>query len=86
MLYLIDASQPWQAEDAEQLAALAEQPALLVLNKIDLPAKIDRKLGASHLATSRSKSFGATGAGLPALKEAIFQPLWEMPIRPAPRW
>ena len=40
VLYLVDASQPWQAEDTRQLAALAEQPVLLLLNKIDLPPRL----------------------------------------------
>ena len=72
VLYLMDASEPWHAEDAEQLAALAEQPALLVLNKIDLPVKVDQSSVPATWSHPIVKVSALTGAGLPALKEAIF--------------
>jgi len=72
-LYLIDASQPWEVEDAEQLAALAEQPALLVLNKIDLPPKITESSVPDTWLHSVVKVSARTGEGIPALKGAIFQ-------------
>ena len=73
VLYLIDASQPWQAEDTQQLAALAGQPALLVLNKADLPPKIIETSLPATWPHPVVKISALTGEGLSALKEAIFQ-------------
>ena len=81
-LYLVDASQPWQAEDITRLTALAGQPALLVLNKCDLPQVItaaDLPLAWPHPVICLS---ALTGAGLPELKEAIFQAAMGTPRPP----
>jgi tRNA modification GTPase len=73
VLYLVDASQPWQAEDTEQLVGLAEQPALLVLNKVDLAPKITGAAVPALWPHAVIHVSALTGEGLPALKEAIFQ-------------
>ena len=73
VLYLLDASQPWQAEDASQLESLAGQNLLLVLNKCDLPMV----LGPDALRAAWPYPLVAisalTGAGLAELRQAIFQ-------------
>ena len=73
VLYLVDASQPWQAEDTEHLAGLAEQPALLVLNKVDLPPQITGAAVPALWPHAVIHVSALTGEGLPALKEVIFQ-------------
>lgn len=73
VLYLVDASQPWYPEDSKQLATLTEQPALLVFNKCDLPPVLSEAALPMAWPHPLIKISALTGAGLPALKEAIFQ-------------
>jgi tRNA modification GTPase len=73
VLYLVDASQPWHPEDTGRLAALAAQPAILVLNKSDLPLVLTAADMPDHWPHPVIKISALTGAGLPELKEAIFQ-------------
>lgn len=73
VLYLVDISQPWQEEDTQQLGALAGQSAVLVLNKVDLPAQLCEAAIAEAWPHPVVKVSARTGEGLAALKEAIFQ-------------
>lgn len=73
VLYLVDASQPRHPEDTTRLVALAGQPALLVLNKSDLPPGLTEADIAAHWPHPVIRISALTGEGLPALKEAIFQ-------------
>jgi tRNA modification GTPase len=73
VIYLLDASQPWHPEDTRRLAALAEQPALLVFNKCDLPPVMTEGSMPVTWPHPVLHLSALTGAGLPALKEAIFQ-------------
>ncbi len=73
VLYLVDASQPWQGEDISRLTALGGQPALLVLNKCDLPPVITAGDLPFPWPQPVIRLSALTGEGLPALKETIFQ-------------
>ncbi len=73
VLFIVDASQPWHPEDTLRLAALAEQPALLVLNKGDLPPVLTETSVPAAWPHPVIRISARTGDGLPALKEAIFQ-------------
>jgi len=78
LLVLFDASRPLDGEDAEVLAAVgaATCPALMVLNKTDLPERISvgdvrERTGADPVAVS-----AVTGQGMPALEERIHAALF----------
>jgi tRNA modification GTPase len=73
VLFVIDISQPWHPDDTAHLAALAGRPALLVLNKSDLPPKLTENSVPVSWPHPVLKVSALTGAGLPALREAIFQ-------------
>ncbi|AEB08726.1 tRNA uridine-5-carboxymethylaminomethyl(34) synthesis GTPase MnmE [Desulfobacca acetoxidans] len=73
VLYLLDASQPWQVEDEPQLQALRDQSILVVLNKIDLPRVLQPAAIPSAWPHHLIEISALTGEGIPALKEAIFQ-------------
>lgn len=73
VLYLIDASQPWQPDDASQLEGLAGQRVLLVLNKCDLPLVISKDALAAAWPHQVVALSALTGAGVPELRQAIFQ-------------
>jgi tRNA modification GTPase len=73
VLFIVDATKPWHPEDTSRLAALAEQPALLVLNKYALPPRLTETSVPATWPHPVLKISALTGSGLPALKEAIFQ-------------
>lgn len=73
ILYLLDASQPRQADDLLQLEALPQQKVLLVLNKCDLPTVLTVEEVAAWWPQPVVAVSARTGAGLPALRQAIFQ-------------
>jgi len=83
VLYLIDASQPWHPEDSEQLASLAGQQVLLVLNKCDLPMVL-RQEALTAIWPHRLVVLSAlTGAGIPELRQAIFQAAMAQTVPPS---
>jgi tRNA modification GTPase len=73
VLFVIDASQPWDPEDTANLTELAGKPALLVLNKSDLPPQVTASSVPSNWPHPVLAVSALTGAGLPELREAIFQ-------------
>lgn len=73
ILYLLDASQPWQPADTENLAKLQGQQVLLVLNKIDLPVVLSLPEVAATWPYQVMAISALTGAGLAELQEAILQ-------------
>lgn len=71
VLYLVDGSAPLQAEDVRVLGELAGRPALVVVNKSDLPRKLDReelRLASPHPLVDIS---ALTGEGLDELKQRL---------------
>lgn len=70
ILYLIDASQPLASEDLEQLRELT-LPALVVLNKIDLPPRVTAAELQTQVSFPILELSARTGAGLPELRKAI---------------
>ncbi len=49
VLYVVDGSQEWSPEDQELLSGLQGRRALLVINKTDLPQRLDRSRMKEHL-------------------------------------
>ncbi len=73
ILYVVDGSEPLSEEDARVLGELAERPVLVVLNKRDLPAKLnvdDLRRYSSQPAVEIS---ALTGQGLKNLEEALVE-------------
>jgi|UniRef100_A0A7V6A1G8 tRNA modification GTPase len=71
ILYLVDGSESLAPDDAQALRELAERPALIVINKTDLPAKIhleDIRRYCPHPVAAVS---ALTGEGLQHLEAAI---------------
>ena len=71
ILYLIDFSQPPIPEDVAALEELADRPGLLVINKTDLPGRLDDAALAAATDWPLIPISAKTGQGLPALKAAI---------------
>ena len=69
VLAVIDESQPLCPEDLEIAALVAEKPAILVLNKTDLPESCD--ISAFLPNVRRVRISALTGEGLPVLEEMI---------------
>jgi tRNA modification GTPase len=79
VLHVLDASEPFMAEDAEYLAALTRKKRILVRNKIDLPARLELSRDQSIPVVEVSCR---TGQGLEELKEAIVGAVWTGAARP----
>ncbi len=83
VLYLLDASQPWQSEDTVLLQELADRQVVVVLNKCDLP----RRLSPAEVEAACSLPVvcvsALTGEGLGELRQAIFQAAMQQPAMPA---
>jgi len=73
ILYLLDSSQPWQAEDTANLSDLSEQRVVLVLNKCDLPPVLTVPAVTAAWPHPVVAISALTGAGLPELRRAILQ-------------
>jgi tRNA modification GTPase len=71
VLYLVDASEPFSAEDSQVLGELADRPVLIVMNKMDLAQKLQvdeiRRIS-SHPTVAIS---ALTGQGLEDLEQAV---------------
>jgi tRNA modification GTPase len=71
VLYLVDGSDPLQAEDVQVLEDLAARPALVVVNKSDLPRKLaieELRRASPHALVEIS---ALTGEGLDELKQML---------------
>ncbi len=90
ILHVLDASEPLTESDTNYVAEFAEKKRILVLNKIDLPARLE--LPASILEARRSVSSGTahcavvevsclTGQGIEVLKDAIKDLAWSGEIK-----
>ena len=73
LLVLFDASRPLDGEDAEVLTAVnsAGCPALLILNKTDLPARTSAEDVRELAGADPVEMSAVTGDGMPALEERI---------------
>jgi tRNA modification GTPase len=72
ILHVLDASQPLTPADASYLADFAAKKRILILNKADLPGRLE--LPAVQAPILRLSCL--TGAGLEPLKDAIQQAVW----------
>jgi len=71
ILYLVDGSEPLSPEDAQVLGELADRPALIVVNKMDLPQALqveDIRRYSPHPVVAIS---ALTGQGLENLEQAV---------------
>jgi tRNA modification GTPase len=75
VLLVLDASQPLTADDQQLLALISERPAVIVLNKADLPAVVtsDAIVGRTLLSAHPPiiSLSALTGDGIPLLEKAI---------------
>lgn len=78
ILHVLDNSEPMTSADEKFLQEFATKKRVLVLNKMDLPARLE--LPAS-LEKSSVQVSCATGAGLDALKDAIKELVWAGELR-----
>ena len=79
ILHVLDASEPLHPEDERQLVEIGGKRRIVVLNKTDLPARLQPPTGLPARAIEISC---LTGAGLESLKDAIKQVVWAGEIRP----
>jgi tRNA modification GTPase len=72
VLLVIDQSRPLQSEDLGLLARVQKKKALVVLNKIDLPTKMNEEaLGSAAVGIARVRISALTGEGIEDLRKAI---------------
>lgn len=72
VLVVLDAAAPLAAEDRDVLRLAADRPALVLLNKSDLPSRLTASELRSYVGTRPVlKISAATGAGIDALEEHI---------------
>ncbi len=78
VLHILDASEPWAALDQVFLEEFSGKKRLLVLNKCDLPRRIELPDGFGATAVDVSCR---TGTGLETLKDAIKNAIWSGEIK-----
>ena len=72
VLYVLDAGNPWSLDDGELLRDLADKQTIVVLNKCDLPRKLDIKLLKPWVDQERLIEISCTAnIGLELLEKAI---------------
>ena len=72
VLFMLDASEPLQDHDRDIAALLADKPAIVVLNKADLPARLEEEAVAALLpGCPRLRTVASSGEGVAALEEAV---------------
>ncbi len=80
ILHVLDASEPLTEADRNYLAEFAEKKRILVVNKIDLPRRLDSSASALHLRSLPSSPLVEvsclTAQGIEALKDAIKGIAW----------
>ena len=84
ILHVLDAGEPLTPADEAHFAEFADKKRILVLNKMDLPRRLELPDGGhAHLPSSvpRVEICCATGQGMEALKDAIRALVWSGGIR-----
>jgi tRNA modification GTPase len=71
VLYILDGSLPLEADDLAALSDLADRPALVVVNKADLPQAVSEETLRGATALPRVQVSALTGQGLEGLREAV---------------
>ena len=77
ILHVLDASEPLMPEDERYLAEFAGKKRILVMNKTDLPAKLQ----VPAIASKAVKVSCITGAGIEQLKDVIKGAVWSGDIK-----
>src|SRR5207237_1268949 len=89
ILHVIDASQPWTETDETYLAEFSGKKRILILNKVDLPARLVLPL-AIRWGEGRGEGSSAaplievsclTGQGIESLKDTIKEIIWSGEIK-----
>lgn len=81
ILHVLDASEPLTKADENYLTEFADKKRILVLNKIDLPAKLELPKSASNQQPAANNVCSLTGQGIEALKDAIKSLVWAGEIK-----
>jgi len=85
ILHVLDASEPLTEADRNYLSEFAEKKRILVLNKIDLPRRLELASTASHLLSPSASGLVEvsclTAQGIEPLKEAIKGIAWSGEIK-----
>jgi tRNA modification GTPase len=71
ILYVLDGSEPLPEEDVRVLGELAGRPVLVVINKRDLPAKLQAADLRRYSSQPAVEISALTGQGLPDLEDAV---------------
>jgi len=71
ILYLVDGSEPFASEDVQVLGELADRLALAVVNKADLPQKLDLQEICRLVSSPVVEISALTGQGLDRLEQAV---------------
>jgi tRNA modification GTPase len=71
IIWLLDGSQPYSKDDEEVFRAIGQQNCLIVINKLDLPQKLERNLIPAK-EPQRTEISALKDFGLDTLKEQIF--------------
>lgn len=71
ILFLLDGSEPLSREDAQILEELADRPVLIVLNKMDLPQRLEIQDLQRYSSHSMVAISALTGQGLDRLEQAV---------------
>jgi len=78
VLLILDASQPLSQEDVQVLDLLAEQKAIILINKSDLPEQLSRTELAAHVGKRQVITISvAAGTGLDVLEQSIADMVYE---------
>jgi tRNA modification GTPase len=71
VLWVIDASEPYTAEDEEVYQTIKGKETIAVLNKADLPGRLGEEVASKSL--MRVSVSALTGSGIEALKEGLYR-------------
>jgi len=81
VLYLVDGSEPLAGEDVAVCRELADRPTLVVINKLDLPQKLDREELRGLVPHPLVVIAALTGQGLADLEKAVVDLVLEGGVR-----
>lgn len=73
IILLLDGSEPMTAEDAEQIKRYTDRPCLVVVNKADLPVRLELP---ADVANSCIRISCTTGIGIESLKDQLKAMVW----------
>ena len=81
ILHVLDASEPLTEADKNYLAEFADKKRILVLNKTDLPVRLELPSSTFNLQPSTCNVCSVSGQGMEGLKDALKALVWAGEIR-----